>query len=319
MHSKFFVIWGMHRGGTSLMAAAMRIFGAEITGSLLPADRFNPSGYFETQELVSLNEGMLAELGQRWYGLGYIGHEQLQILIKTGHLDKAIAFLKKQAEHSPLVLMKDPRMARLGMLWEKAFAACDIAPYSVIAWRNPHAVAISLRTRAQNLKFPTPVLDERYSWLLWLAYTRSALLYTSLWPRVLVNYDRLLEDPAGVLQCIAASLGLPLGEKVLAEFCQSFVDKRLNHYHQQEETCQMPEKVQALYELLSSATGCECPDLQARAWEPTSEEKLMGSLLDEANRKIRENAAKMASIHSEICILSGECKRMALELAELKK
>lgn len=319
MHSKFFVIWGMHRGGTSLLAGAMRVFGAEACGRQLPADRYNPRGYFENQELMGINEAMFSELGQRWYSLGSIGHEQLEILIKSGHLDKAIQFLKAQASEAPVVLLKDPRMARLGLLWQKAFADIENNPYSVVVWRDPRAVAASLRTRAQNLKFPAPVIDERYSYILWLEYMYAALLYTAPYPRALVNYDQFLSAPAASLKGIASTLQFPLSENGLGEFCNTFVDSGLNHYPPHESALPMPDKVHAMYELLSTVYNWECPHILAKAWQPTDEEKLMAALLDSANGKIRENAAKMASIHSEICVLTDECKRMALELSLLKK
>lgn len=315
MNSKFFVIWGMHRGGTSLLAAAMQVFGARPQGTLLPADYNNPRGYFETLELINLNEAMFSELGQRWYGLGYIGSEQVEMLVRAGHLERAVEYLRKQAEHPAPVLLKDPRMSRLGALWNRAFAQLDITPYSIVVWRDPMAVSASLCRRALKLKIPTPLVDERYGWLLWLSYMRSSLIYTQFWPRVLIGYENFVEHPAECLLEMGRLLDTGVDMAVLNDFCGHFVDPGLNHHGPAEADSIMPAKVRAMYELLSSRDSLECPDISPQAWEPDSEEKLLAALLDDANRKIRENALKMATIHSEICILTGECKRMALELA----
>lgn len=303
MDAKFYVIWGMHRAGTSLLAAALGVFGVKPCGSLLPGDIYNPKGYFETMELISLNESMLSELGQRWYSLGHIGEEQVERLVRAGYLERAIGFLRNQAQSSSTILLKDPRMCRLGGLWNRAFAALDIAPYSIVVWRNPRGVARSLRKRAENLRFPTPVLDESYSLMLWLKYTLSALEYTRLWPRVLIRYEKFIRNPKKQLEEIGSALGIVPNAGALRKFCAEFVDQKLNHYAQMDmESATLP-KIKALCELLASSVDLQCPEISEDAFEPTPEEKLLCSLLDKANRQIRENAATIGALHSEIVAL----------------
>lgn len=316
MNGRFFTVWGMHRSGTSLLAAAMRVFGAELTGKSIEPDRYNPKGYFENTDLMRLNDAMLAELGQKWHSLAAIGPEQYAVLEGAGYVDQAIAFLKAEAAKAPLVLLKDPRLCRVGAIWRQAFARLDITPWCVVPWRDPLAVASSLRVRSQNVKYPSPAADLRYGLLLWLTYTQGAMVYTSGCPRILINYDQFLRTPAATMEKAAAVFGLPINEQALEEFCLEFVDVNLNHNAETLPGVTMPQQVRELVARLEESRDV-CPCVE-HIWPVTDEEQTLAALLDEANRRIRAHAGKMASIHTEVCVLTGECKRMALELQLLK-
>ena len=61
-------IWvlGMHRSGTSLVAGALRLLGAELgpPDGILPADpEDNPRGYWEQQAVIDLNNDLLGRFG----------------------------------------------------------------------------------------------------------------------------------------------------------------------------------------------------------------------------------------------------------------
>lgn len=313
MNSSFFVIWGMHRSGTSLLGAAMRVFGAGPESALMHADESNPKGYYEDPALVQLNDDMLAELGLKWQSLTPIGEAHTILLEKAGYLDKAVAFLQKRAKAAPLSMLKDPRMARLGAIWRKAFAEMGQEPYSVVIWRNPGAVAASLRQRALKSKVHAPEQDLRQGLLLWLLYTQGSLLYTSGYPRALVNYDKFLHNPDRELRRVSSELPFPLSETDLEKFCAEFVAPEMNHHGISQE--QLPAAVAELASALSRADTCPEPGI---LWPHTDEERSLAGLLDDANRALREHSAKMASIHSEICLLTGQLKRMILQQAEKK-
>ncbi len=314
MHSEFFVIWGMHRSGTSLLAAAMRVFGAEPHSEKQHAASDNPKGYYEDPALVRLNDAMLSELGLKWHSLSPLGDTQAYMLEKAGYAAKALKYLEARAAAAPLVMLKDPRMTRLGAFWRRVFEKAALKPYSVIAWRNPLAVAASLRQRALRAQTPTPETDIRYGLLLWLVHTQAALIYTRGYPCALVNYDAFLADPAASLNNIAADLAFPLSDVQLKAFCQDFVDPKLNHHEAKDVAKDLSGRVRKLYDLLKNAKSC--PHDPGPLWPDTGEGHMMAALLDEAVRQLREDNAKMASIHAEICVLTGECKRMATLLAE---
>lgn len=316
MHSKYFVIWGMHRSGTSLLAAAMRVFGAEPHSSVQHASSDNPKGYFEDPALVRLNETILGELGLKWHSLGAIGEAQAYMLEKAGYTDKALEYLQTRARVSPLVMLKDPRMTRLGAFWRRVFEKAGQAPYSIISWRHPLAVAASLRIRALKSKTHAPEADLRHGLLLWLIHTQAALEYTRGYPRSLVNYDAFLANPVAGLKAIAADINFPASDAQINAFCEDFVERKYNHHAEDETEGDLPARVQNLYNTLREST--QCPELTEAIWPAGDEEEMVAELLDKANWHIRENAAKMASVHAEICLLTGECKRMAIQLASQK-
>lgn len=313
MHSKFFVIWGMHRSGASLLAEAMRVFGAEpYEASQREKDNFQS----EDPDLISLNDSMLAEFRLTWQSFGAIREPEAYMLEKAGYLAKAQKYLEKRAETAPLVVLKDPRMARLGAFWKRVFKSLDQKPYSIVAWRAPLAAAASLRQSALKAKAPMPAADIRYGLLLWLIYTQSALVYTTDFPRVLVNYDALLNEPEKTQANISAALDFPASQSLAQNFQEKVVNCKLNHFGEMNIHDELPEKVLNLYNLLNE--NSKCPEIDAQVWPQTDEEQLLATLVDEANRHLREYSAKMASIHAEICILTGECKRMSTQISELK-
>src|SRR5205085_1601993 len=61
-------VLGMHRSGTSAMAAALCAAGAwpGPPDALMPADDSNVRGYFERRSTVVALEGLLVALGGRW-------------------------------------------------------------------------------------------------------------------------------------------------------------------------------------------------------------------------------------------------------------
>src|SRR5262245_20660483 len=62
-------ILGMHRSGTSLVARLMNLLGVCLgeETQLMPADAYNPRGFWEHGALVALNNQILARLGGNWH------------------------------------------------------------------------------------------------------------------------------------------------------------------------------------------------------------------------------------------------------------
>src|SRR5882762_5246263 len=59
---------GMHRSGTSAVAAALEALGLDVGAPdrLMVADAGNPAGYYELQEIGDLNDEILEWRGGRW-------------------------------------------------------------------------------------------------------------------------------------------------------------------------------------------------------------------------------------------------------------
>ncbi|MEX0585828.1 MAG: hypothetical protein WD176_04250, partial [Pirellulales bacterium] len=61
-------VLGMHRSGTSLVTRLLNLLGVDlgVSAALRPADRFNPTGYWEHQAFIDINDELLRRLGGSW-------------------------------------------------------------------------------------------------------------------------------------------------------------------------------------------------------------------------------------------------------------
>src|SRR4030043_1906721 len=65
--TKTFVVLGMHKSATSLIAGALHNFKVNMGERLMGWDEFNKVGYFEDLDFYKLNETILKQAGGSWY------------------------------------------------------------------------------------------------------------------------------------------------------------------------------------------------------------------------------------------------------------
>lgn len=293
--TRFLVVFGMHRSGTSLLSRALRVFGAEHGDNLFPAANDNPRGYWEDVELMKLDIAMLKSLDMKWDTLSAVTDEHVDRLISAGFLDRALKFLFEKAKNAPIVALKEPRMTRLAPFWRVVFQEAGIAPHCLIAFRHPHDVSASLSLRNQGASH-TLVSEHCYNYYLWLGYTLSALINTDGWPRVLVKYDQLLADPESMLKKIGRKLDLEILPGEMESFIHTFIDRNLNHAASARSNCAedatIPQRVRLLYDLLESGShSLECPTLfdAGPQWPDSEDERQLAAALDKASNIISPN------------------------------
>lgn len=295
MERKFIMVWGMHRSGTSLIARSLQVFGATLGDRLFAGDPGNPTGYFEDKGLMQLDSAMLEELGMAWDSLASVRENHVQHLIKAGYLEYAANFLEEVGQRGSVVALKDPRMTRLAPFWRRVFHEKSIIPLNVVAYRRPQAVIASLSRRAQASPRPALIGEPLYAAYLWLGYTLSSLLYTSGFPRVLVKYENFLDHPHENLSLIGERLGLPIHKRELAEFCDSFVDRDLNHDPGREmDPIRLPRRVIDLDFILNRLPEMDFPSrVQAgRMWPESEDEVNLCAFLDKALEDLRDRWRK---------------------------
>jgi hypothetical protein len=179
----------MHRSGTSAVARALGLLGAELGRDLLPAREDNVKGFWENAAFVRLHEQLLARLGLRWHDVAapppgwYAGPDA------TGFRRALAAELDAQVGTAPLAAVKDPRMSLFVPLWREVLAATGRRASALIVLRDPREVAASL---ARRDGFPAAK-----SQLLWLHNVIEAERSTRGLPRVFVGYDAFLADWRG--------------------------------------------------------------------------------------------------------------------------
>lgn len=240
------VILGMHRSGTSVLARCMKVFGFSLGNKLMPAYVDNPKGYFEDEEIVNLNDEMLASLGSSWEKISIIHEEEVRSLYGTEFFSRAVHLIEKRLQSFPHFAVKDPRFVLLLPFWKKVLASCNIPVKYVLPVRNPISVAASLKKR-DGME-----LGEGIQ--LWLAYVLASLRYSDGETRVVVDYDALLEDSSREISRISSALHLPLDEEELHCFQEEFLDHSLRHttvdLQALRRNMECPEMAGDLYQLL---------------------------------------------------------------------
>lgn len=184
-----FVVLGAPRAGASLVAEILARMGAHAGNGdeLVPSDVYRPNGTWRRRDVDALHRDVFAALGAT--------------LLEPDRADvsklpaKAIAEYERRARHiaQGVTLLHDERMALLFPLWRDVMRN----PFAVLVWREPLAVAHSLR-RAAGLPLVVGLA-------LWEAYTRRILSATATIPRVLVSYEEIARGDFSSVQ----ATGLP--------------------------------------------------------------------------------------------------------------
>lgn len=211
------VVLGMHRSGTSVVSQLIHAMGVHAgrPDELMPADMFNPTGYWEHIEAVKMDTEILEALDAGWSDIQSIDVGRLPVERRRSYVARAKEIARSLQGRGPF-LLKDPRMALLFPLWQEALEN----PICVIPWREPMAVAQSLATRDRH-----PLLA---SLALWDHHNRRILHDTDGTPRLLVSYEELLAEPMRVVRTMHASL-TALGVEGLTVPSEDEVRQIVNH------------------------------------------------------------------------------------------
>lgn len=212
----------MHRSGTSVMTRGLQTLGVCLGQNLMePVPDVNPKGFWEDMDVYHLNEEMLHALGTQWYHSMPLSQAQIEQLINSGYLEKAVDLLKnKQTDTQPFAF-KDPRLCRLLAFWQAVLKEAGGSVAYLLAIRNPVSVADSLQKRDG--------MDRTQSYLLWLTHTLNSVSLTKGQKRVVVNYDRLIKGPEEQVRRVADRLNLKVEEEQLNAYVADFLDSNLRH------------------------------------------------------------------------------------------
>jgi hypothetical protein len=215
-------VLGMHRSGTSLVARVINLLGVDLGSEegLLEAAPDNPTGYWESEEILALNDEILATFGGRW--------DSLPVLPEDWHTSQEVAPLRRRAREllrerfgeRKLWGWKDPRNSITLPFWQDIVRGM----HYVICVRNPVDVADSLDARGDSRSGREQVED-------WLRHTALALHYTASRPRIVVHFDAFFDEPTLQVERLARFVGRPksLGDPKLKQQVLDFIDPELVH------------------------------------------------------------------------------------------
>lgn len=235
--NRLIIVAGCHRSGTSLVAKSLTCLGAELGPAAEWSGPDNPTGFWEHQGVLAVNEKVLSICTSRWddppgqEGLAEICRTNPQLIYLRGGAEH---MLRRELSQYPIFAIKDPRLCVLLPFWRPILAGlgCEVSVVRVV--RHPNAVADSLQRRDRMVR------DKALR--LWLRYAEGS---HDPWLSVTVDYDAMVADPVLQLCRIGSRLGLTLDLGKGTAFATQFVDERL--WHESTETA-LPTEVNIVWQ-----------------------------------------------------------------------
>lgn len=200
---KLIYIIGMGRSGTSALTRVLALCGGTLPERLVPpVDTFNPTGLWESIDVLTLNENFFERFGSSWSDPSFRLFEETAFKenAKDEFIEKARTFLAG-CPRGPVLVVKEMRISVLASLWFEAAIREGFVVHIVVSVRHPREVAKSWVTA----QLPVPSSDA-----LWLKYNLLAERYSRCFPRIFVNYSNLLRDWKSQVSRIAKMLSVPL-------------------------------------------------------------------------------------------------------------
>jgi hypothetical protein len=312
-HAPLVCVLSLSRSGSSLVARVLQeAVGVDFGDPIdhLPANRFNPDGYFENLKVVDLNEEILQAAG------GSVldpPHREFfsEAERYSMYTDRLAAVLGWLGQGRPRFGVKDPRLALTFPLYRKAWPT--IVP--IIAFRNPLSAASSLADQT-GVAF-TAALD------LWYEYYYRILLYTTGLPRYVLSFEHLVEAPAEAARGLARHLGVERSPEEIAARVEGIVDSRKVHHGAQVELPELSPYLDAKAKLLYRALHeparqggqpdfahlgklVGALDFYETHYRPGGESKNSTQHLADQARRLRESfAAREAEVERRLASLDG--------------
>lgn len=219
------LVAGMHRGGTSACTRVINLMGAKLPGNLMAAHQdFNPKGFWESNDVVELNEVLLSAAKTSWQDPLEIDFSIISSETRATFKSKLQQFLSaNQFSREPFVL-KDPRISRLLPLWISALSELGYPVKIIIPVRNPADVAASLKNR-DNYSSET-------SAYLWLRYMLDSIRFAKGLNFCLLHFDDLLLDWRNSINKVSLDLAItwPITPDSVARDVDEFLDLSLRHH-----------------------------------------------------------------------------------------
>ncbi len=309
------VVLGMHRSGTSAMSRVLALSGAQLPRTLLPPAADNPTGFWESSRIVSVNDEALRAVDLRWDDVFAARPQTFLSNFDTYFAGKAAEALAAEFDARDPIVLKDPRTSLLLSVWNRVFDAAGFEPTYIICVRNPLEVANSLMERKGSSLINFSV---QKAILLWTNYLLAAERDTRGKRRVFTSYPDLLEDWRRQIGRIEAAAGFPMPRKTDASAIDidGFLSESLRHHETSDEQflrrAEIPDFVKATYQWMLAASRDQegAPDvLDQASVELGRVESVVGGVLTSAVQQIEAQALEISGLRSfnaDVAALTAE-------------
>ncbi len=247
---KAYVVLGMHRSNTSLVAGCLHQAGVDFGRHLIPANENNPTGFWELEALNRIHDRILREHGLAWDSPGMLPEGWLESTVVTRARRDMIELLEGEFESSDIFGIKDPRLCRFVPLWRRIFEEKEIAVRWLFVVRHPDAVASSLKRRGD---MPTARAES-----LWASYNVNVI--ADLSPEddgFVLRAEDFVDDPAAfTLRALGGKWpDTGEGDRIEEKIC-SFCRPDLQHFKPKDKTAEFSDSpFVRLYNELSREWG----------------------------------------------------------------
>lgn len=221
-----FIITGMHRSGTSLTASLFQELGINIGGELVPADRFNPRGYFEDIDFLEFQRRVLQLCcdpnDPGWHDWGWTVNETLNPELFYQYQTEAEALLSQRISRQNIWGWKDPRTTLMLDFWHQLLPES----YYLLVFRYPWDVADSIG------RLNAPIFNDHPEYILpiWCYYNQKLLNFYQKYPDqcilFCVNHIDRLES---LVELCRHKFKLRIDGKNIAAIKQKIYDRDLFH------------------------------------------------------------------------------------------
>ena len=190
-----FVI-GPYGSGTSSVAQLLRCGGLYMgePHELLPPGPANALEGWETPGLGELNDDLLGLFGADWRSAARLDVDTLPASLHERMHQRAATWAARMASHGPWA-GTDPRLCCTAGFWLRVLPEALI----VLCVRHPEA-AVAAMLQCQPCPFP----DPESALAAWRRSFYGAVLDTAGRPRLVLEYDHVLTDPAGATARLVA-------------------------------------------------------------------------------------------------------------------
>jgi hypothetical protein len=239
------IILGMHRSGTSLLTGLLSQVGVVMGKRLYaPQKGVNEKGFWEHEDIVDTHDELLLHMGSQWDDLLPLDKDWWEADVVQPFVDRLSGLVRRDFFNAPVWALKDPRMCRLLPLWFHIFTFQQVRPIFVCMNRNPFEVVASLQKRDG--------FSREKALVLWLSHSLSAEHYSRGRPRVFVDFDEVVQNPAEALLKIEreADLAFPVSVNEARRKIEAFVSLDLRHHKASDRPERMHEGIALMaYEL----------------------------------------------------------------------
>ncbi len=222
-----YIVLGMHRSGTSVVARMLKSMGIPLGGKLIGPAPDNEKGFWEDKDIVEINNKLFEKLGISWHSLNGFAKTKNELCSKelADLSTKACSIVRERLDQHPVWAFKDPRATRVLPFWQSVLEKIGCEAKYVLTYRTPNDVQASLKAR-------NGFNDVKSQWL-WIRYYMDALKFLmneDQW--ALIRYESVLNDPLSAINNLCTQLNIDpasLDAQEIETFQKHFIDPRLRH------------------------------------------------------------------------------------------